>query len=153
MLRRDRAPDRRFVGEHAALSIARPAPLVVVVTFIGNDVGEFGEAPFAELADDVREGLAAGLADDPSRTGRLELFIDARGAIAASLDVSSEWAMWLGKHRRSFRHVSMLTGSRFIQLSAGFVRKFADLGELMRLYTDPAAFEGALGSSVANARG
>jgi hypothetical protein len=45
----------------------------------------------------------------------------------------------------------MLTGSPFIQLTAGFVRRFADLGEVMRIYTDPAAFEGALASSVANA--
>lgn len=45
----------------------------------------------------------------------------------------------------------MLTGSRFIQLSAGSVWKFADMGELMLIYTDPASFEGALSNSIANA--
>jgi hypothetical protein len=133
-----------FRAEHGSLSIGRPAPRVVIVTLVGNDVGQFGEAPFQELGPDVD---AAARAPDQA----IELFIDARGAIAASLDVSSDWAIWLGRHKRSFRHVSMLTGSRFIQLSAGFVRKFADMGELMRLYSDPAAFEGALSSSIANA--
>jgi hypothetical protein len=129
-----------FHNEHGSLTIHRPAPRVVLLCLVGNDAGQFGDAPFQELAPDLH--------DD----GRLELFIDARSGIAASLDVSSEWAIWLGNNKRSFRHVSMLTGSRFIQLSAGFVRRFADMGDLMRLYTDPAAFEGALSNAVANAR-
>ena len=45
----------------------------------------------------------------------------------------------------------MLTGSRFIQMSAEFVRKFAGLEDAMRLYTDPATFDGALAHSIANA--
>jgi hypothetical protein len=131
-----------FRGEHATLGIRRPADGVVIVALAGNDVGEFGDGPFKELEPDARQAAP----------GSLELFIDARGGIAASMDVSGEWAIWLATHKGSFRHVSMLTGSRFIQLSAGFVRKFADMGELMRLYTDPAAFEGALASSIANAQ-
>jgi hypothetical protein len=128
-----------FESEHCTLTIRHPAPRVVVVSFIGNDVGQFGEAPFKVLASHI-EG-----------DGALELFIDARGGVAASLDVSGDWARWLAANKRHLRHVSMLTGSRFIQLSATFVRKFADMGELMRLYTDPAAFEGALANSIANA--
>lgn len=46
----------------------------------------------------------------------------------------------------------MLTGSRFVQVSAGFVRKFADLGDIMRLYTEPIAFEAVLAHCIANAR-
>lgn len=130
---------REFTGVHGALAIERPAPRLVVLTFTGRDVGEFGEAPFDELAADVA-------------TGPLELFIDARGGVAASLEVSSEWAKWLARHKPSFRQVSMLTGTRFLQLTADFVRRFAAMGERMRVYTDPAAFEGALASSVANAR-
>jgi hypothetical protein len=129
-----------FRNEHGSLSVHRPAPRVVLLALVGNDAGQFGDGPFRELAPDLKED------------GQLELFIDARSGVAASLDVSSEWAIWLGSNKRSFRHVSMLTGSRFIQLSAGFVRRFADMGDLMRLYTDPAAFEGALSNAVANAR-
>jgi hypothetical protein len=130
-----------FEGKHCSLAIRRLADRVVLVAFTGNDVGEFGDRPFQELARDL---------SDPRP---LELFVDARAAAAPSLDVSSDWARWLASHRASFRHVSMLTGSRFVQLTANFVRKVADLGELMRIYTDPASFEGALASSVANARG
>ncbi len=129
-----------FRTEQGTLTIHRPARGVVLVLLAGSDVGQFGDAAFLELERDLR-------AD-----GQLELFIDARSGISASLDVSGEWAVWLGKNRASFKHVSMLTGSRFIHLSAGLVRNFADLGELMRIYTDPAAFEGALSHSVANAR-
>src|SRR5262249_30515679 len=105
----------------------------------GRDTGELGDAAFREIERDL------------TGPDRIQLFIDARGGRTASIDVSGEWALWLSKNRAKFRHVSMLTGSRFIQLSAEFVRKFADLGDLMRIYTDPAAFEGALGNSVAGA--
>jgi hypothetical protein len=131
--------DVAFRSEHCTISIGRPVSGVVVVLLVGNDVGQFGDAPFKALAEDL---------DGPAP---IELFIDARAGVAATMDVSSEWALWLAQHRRSFRHVSMLTGSRFIQLSASFVRKFADLGEAMRIYTDPATFEGALTNSIANA--
>jgi hypothetical protein len=35
----------------------------------------------------------------------------------------------------------MLTGSRFVQLTADFVRRFADLGDAMLIYTDSKPFE------------
>jgi hypothetical protein len=41
----------------------------------------------------------------------------------------------------------MLTGSPFVQLTAKFVQRFADLGEVMRIYTDPKAFDAALKDS------
>jgi hypothetical protein len=44
----------------------------------------------------------------------------------------------------------MLTGSPFIRLTADFVRRFADLGDIMRLYTVRDVFEGALANAVAN---
>jgi hypothetical protein len=128
----------KFSAEHCTITIRRPAPGVVVLVLTGKDVGELGDQPFQELASD--------LGGPP-----VELFVDARSVVAASLDVSSDWARWLATHKRQLRHVSMLTGSPFIQLTAGFVRRFADLGEVMRIYTDPAAFDGALASSVANA--
>jgi hypothetical protein len=130
-----------FEGKHCTLAVRRLAERVVLLTLTGNDVGEFGDRPFVAL-EKALSGPRA-----------LELFIDARGVGGASLDVSSDWARWLATHKDQLRHVSMLTRSRFIQLTASFVRKVADLGEVMRIYTDPAAFEGALASSVANAGG
>jgi len=119
-------------GIHCRLAIERPAPAVVVVRLTGWDVGEFGEAPLRELEQYLAERQA------------LELFIDAREAKGATIDVSSEWALWLRKHKDSLQHVSMLTGAPFIRLTAKFVQRFADLGEAMRIYTDARAFDAAL---------
>ncbi len=131
--------DVLFEGVHVKLVIRRPAPHVTVVILSGTDIGELKGRPFQELNKDL------------VGQGRLELFIDARHVQTATVDVSGEWAIWLQANRARFRHVSMLTGSRFIQMSAEFVRKFAGLEDAMRLYTDPATFDGALAHSIANA--
>jgi hypothetical protein len=125
-----------YEGVHCRVIIERPKIGIVVLRLAGWDAGEFGDVPMQELNKDLE------------RNGIVELFIDARAVKAASIEVSAEWAQWLGKHRSRFRHISMLTGSRFIQLTANFVRRFADLGEVMRIYTDPVAFDAALSQSV-----
>jgi hypothetical protein len=40
-----------------------------------------------------------------------------RGAL---IDVSGEWAGWLRGHKVQLQEVSMLTGSRFVQVTADF---------------------------------
>lgn len=129
-------PEVQHEGVHCRLAVQRPAPAVVVLRLAGYDAGEFGDVPMQELAKDLARG-------DP-----IELFIDAREVKGASIEVSAEWAQWLGKHRSRFRHINMLTGSRFIQLTANFVRRFAELGEIMRIYTDPVAFDSDLAQSI-----
>lgn len=121
---------------NCTLTLEQPAPHVAVLVLTGRDVGELGDAPFRSLEDLL------------AQDGAVELYIDAREASAASIDVSGAWARWLGAHKSSFVHVSMLTGSRFIQLSAGVVKRFAEMGDTMRLYTDSKAFEEALATSV-----
>lgn len=124
--------DVLYEGVHCTLAVERPGAALVVIRLAGWDAGEFGDVPMQELAKDL-DG------DKP-----IELFIDARAVRGASIEVSGEWALWLGKHRSRFQHISMLTGSRFIQLTANFVRRFSDLGEIMRIYTDPASFDADL---------
>ncbi len=125
-----------YDGVHCRLTIERPKTGIVVLRLAGFDAGEFGDVPMQELAKDL------------DRNALVELFIDARAVKGASIEVSAEWAQWLGKQRSRFRHISMLTGSRFIQLTTNFVRRFAHLGEVMRIYTDPAAFDSALAESI-----
>lgn len=125
-----------FEGVDCTIKIRRPADRVTVLVITGKDRGEHGDAPMRELARDLERG-------------ELQLFIDARDTIGANLDVSGQWAQWLSAHRARFKRISMLTGSRFVQLTAEFVRRFADLGELMNVYTDPAAFETALSLACA----
>ncbi len=115
------------------------APAVVFVAIDGTDVGELGEQPFRALERRLTNG-------------RVELFIDAHEARGPSIDVSGEWALWLRKHRDRLLHVSMLTGSRLVELSVSFASAFAELGDSMRSYSDRCAFEGALSNAVGNAR-
>jgi hypothetical protein len=127
------APATTFLeGVHCVLTIERPGPGVVLVTFSGTDVGEFGDRPFRDLEQDL----------DGARP--IELFIDAHAGKSASIDVSNEWARWLREHRAALRRIHMLTATRFIQLSADLVRRYAGLEDRMRLYTSPVAFAEAL---------
>jgi hypothetical protein len=71
----------------------------------------------------------------------------------ASVDVSNDWALWLRANRARFAHVSMLTGAPFVQLTAKFVQRFADLGEIMRIYTDAPAFDASVRTAVNSGSG
>lgn len=125
-----------YEGVHCRLEVQRPAPSVVVLRLTGWDIGEFGDAPMKELAPDLSAGR------------RVELFIDARAVRGATIDVSNDWALWLRAKRAHFTCISMLTGSPFVQLTARFVQRFAELNDLMRLYTDAASFDAALARAV-----
>ena len=109
---------------------------VVVMRISGTDIGEFGDAPMLELAKCV-EG-----------SGTVELFIDARDVRGASIEVSGEWAEWLRVHKAHLHGINMLTGSRFVEVTADFVRRFAGLQGTMRIYTEGAAFDAALEGSL-----
>ena len=122
----------RYDGIHCNLVLEQFARNVVVLRISGSDVGEFGEAPMLALDDWFAE------------IDSVAFFIDARDVRGASIDVSGEWARWLGRHKRKLRSVTMLTGSRFIHMTAEFVRRFADLEGIMWICTEPQVFETAL---------
>lgn len=128
-------PSRRNLltlnGLHSTLTLSEPAVGVILVTIVGRDIGEHAGEPFRELAKEVERGP-------------FHLFIDARDTSAASMEVSNVWAKWLRAHRDQLHSIHMLTGSRFIQMTADFVRRWADLGDAMRIYKDAAAFDEAL---------
>jgi hypothetical protein len=115
-------------GPHSTLRLRRPAPGVVVLVITGTDIGEHGSSPFEALELDVV-------------TGPFHFFIDARESRGVSVEVSSEWRRWLSDHRGALLSVHMLPGSRYVHVTATFVRSFAELGELMRIHTEPAEFE------------
>lgn len=129
----------QYDGRFCKLRFERPARGIVVLNISGHDVGEFGMGPMRQMEKY--------LSDDAST----QLFIDARSTEAASIDVSSDWAQWLEAYKSHFEHISMLTGSQFIQITADFVRRFAGLGDVMRIYTEAAAFDRALGDAIADA--
>jgi hypothetical protein len=126
----------RFDGVHCSIVLERPASLVVLVRISGTDTGELADAPMQVL----NEWL--------STSERVKFFIDARAVRGASIDVSSEWAAWLNAHRSKLESVTMLTGSRLIQVTAEFVRRFADLNGIMWVCTEPAVFDLALNQAA-----
>lgn len=125
-----------YQGQHCKLTIEQYPCGVVVIRVSGTDVGEFGDAPMQDLK--------AWLED----AGAVELFVDARNARGPSIDVSCDWAKWLNAHRVQLQEISMLTGSRFVQVTADFVRRFADLEGIMKIYTDSASFDAVLDSAM-----
>jgi hypothetical protein len=126
----------RFEGVHCTLSIEKLGARVVLMKIAGTDVGEFGDAPMKALRECVGDSHA------------VQLFIDARDVMGASIEVSGEWAGWLSAHKAILENVTMLTGSRFIQLTAEFVRRFASLEASMRICADPVIFDSALAEAT-----
>ena len=132
----------RYEGVHCDVLIQRFPQQVIVLRISGTDVGEFGEKPMQVLNDRIS-------GSDP-----VEFFIDARDVRGASIEVSGEWAAWLSAHKNALRTVIMLTGSRFIQLTAEFVRRFASLEGTMRICCEPVVFDFAFAEALKNgARG
>lgn len=126
----------RYEGIHCTLSIRQFPEGVVLVAITGTDVGEFGDAPMRALNECL------------TGVGAIRLFIDAREVRGTSIEVSGEWARWLHHHKVQLRDISMLTGSRLIEITADFVRRFSDLEGAMRIYTDAAEFDEALAAAT-----
>jgi hypothetical protein len=126
----------KFEGVNCTLVIRRPKAGIVVAIFKGHDVGEFGAAPFRELALDLE------------KHSTIHLFIDGRDTLAASLDVSSIWAQWMKDNSGHLRRLDILCGSRFLQFTAEFVRRFSGFEDRMRIYTEAKAFENELDLAV-----
>jgi len=102
------------------------------MTLSGSDTGELRGVPMRTLDEWLVQAEA------------VEFFIDARKVKGASIDVSSEWATWFCAHRERFKSITMLTGNKFIQITAEFVRRFAGLHGIMWVCTDARVFDLAL---------
>jgi hypothetical protein len=122
----------RLASEACTIGIDRLAPTRLRVRIEGHDVGEFGALPFRCLEALMHEELP------------VELLVDARAARGASMGVGNDWAAWLGRSRHRFTAVHMLTGSKYVQVIAEFVRRFSELEGLMHVHVDPAAFDALL---------
>ena len=122
----------RLATEACTIEIHRLAPTRLRVRIEGHDVGEFGALPFRCLEALMHEELP------------VELLVDARAARGASMGVGNDWAAWLGRNRHRFTAVHMLTGSKYVQVIAEFVRRFSELEGLMQVHLDPPAFDALL---------
>lgn len=118
-----------------AITPLRPGALLVAIS--GDDQNQLGEAPFMAIEREL------------ARHGRLELFIDTRGAMGAALAVQRAWTEWFARNRQRLSRVHLLAPTRFLSVAAGAAKLFSRTGELIQIYADCARFEEA----VAVARG
>lgn len=115
--------------QKARFEYQRLAPGRLFVRISGVDFGEFGE----RTIDEVRRELEGG-------GSPLELFVDARAAVAVSVDVSRQWMRFFSEEQSRLSHVSVLVGSRAIELTMEIAQHLSRTGRLLQIYTDPALF-------------
>jgi hypothetical protein len=130
----------RIEGTSCSIAIDRVAAHVLLVRIEGHDVGEFGDTPMRCLDAALPEAHAS------------SLFLDTRQVRGVTMNVSAAWAQWLAARRSRLASVHMLTASRYVTISAEFVRRFAELEPIMSLYDDARAFEARVVSAIAAER-
>ena len=129
----------RFSTKEASIVIYRPRPGVVLMIIAGADRGEFGTAPHAELDDDIRKFAPC------------EMFMDLTGASLAALSVQKSWTEWLSQRRPWLKTVNILVAGKYVHVTVEIAKLFSRTGELIRIYTDASAFDGALDRTATGA--
>lgn len=109
----------------------RPEPGVLEVTISGVDSGQFGTATL----DELRLALM--------RERPIELFMDAREALAPAVAVSQDWTRFFTEHRHDLKRVNVLVGSKVLELTVAIAQHLSRTGNLIQIYSDPEAFGAA----------
>jgi hypothetical protein len=126
--------ERMTVGD-AAFEFARPRANVLVVTITGYDKGQFGTAPLDEIGSVLRVAAP------------VQLFVDARNAVGATVRVSQDWTSFFSRHQRELAHVHVLAGSKMVELTVAIARHLSRTGNLIQIYSDPGIFEAQIAAA------
>lgn len=131
---RDQLPDGsiRLASERCSFVYRVVRPGALLVTISGIDDGRFGMMSLDEVRVHLLEHRG------------LELFIDAQAAVAAVVEVSKEWTHFFSTNRVRLKRVSVLVGSRAIELTIAIAQHLSQTGNLIQIYTDRALFEDRL---------
>ncbi len=121
-----------LVSTDGTFRFTRLAKGAMLVTITGNDTGQFG----TKALDEIRLEIM--------RYGPLELFIDAEQALLVSSEVSQEWTRFFSTSRSQLRRVSVLTGSKLINLTVAIAQHLSNTGNLIQIYSDRELFDGAI---------
>lgn len=104
----------------------------LLVTIVGNDHGQFGTSAL----DEIRLAIM--------RQRSLELLIDAESAMNVSVEVSQEWTRFFSTSRDQLSRVSVLTGSKLINLTVAIAQHLSNTGNLIQIYSDRELFNAAV---------
>jgi hypothetical protein len=128
---REALPDGsvRMASREATFLFERPKPNVLVVTIRGYDKGQFGTAPLDEIASVLRVAAP------------VQLFVDARDAVGATVRVSEDWTRFITHHAADLSHVHVLVGSKMVELTIAIARHLSRTDRLIQMYSDPSIFE------------
>jgi hypothetical protein len=113
----------------------RLRPHALLVSISGHDRGELGTGPL----DEIRMELL--------RSKPLELFVDARAATGAAVSVSNEWTKFFATHKHELKRVSVLVGSKVMNLTVAIAQHLSRTGNLIQIYSDPELFEARVAES------
>ena len=119
-------------SSRCTFTFRRVRPGTLLVTVVGVDDGQFGTATL----DEIRVHL---LEHRP-----LELFIDAEAAVAVMVEVSKEWTHFFASNRARLKRVSVLPGTRAVELTVAIAQHLSQTGNLIQIYSDRALFEDRL---------
>jgi hypothetical protein len=110
----------------------RLIPGALLVTITGTDQGQFGTAALDEIRLEIL------------RQGAVELLIDAENAELVTVEVSKEWTRFFTDTRHQLKRVSVLTGSKLINLTVAIAQHLSQTGNLIQIYSDRDLFQIAL---------
>jgi hypothetical protein len=118
-------------------SFRRITPGALLVSISGNDQGQFGTSALDEIRLEIL------------RHGKLELLIDAEQAELVTVEVSQEWTRFFATTREHLTRVSVLTGSKLINLTVAIAQHLSQTGSLIQIYSDRSLFEAAVAKAGA----
>ncbi|MES2900170.1 MAG: hypothetical protein V4723_10600 [Pseudomonadota bacterium] len=122
----------RFAAGAGEFLFKRLRPGALLVTISGQDTGQFGPA----VLDEIRM--------EAMRCGALELLIDAEQAVLVSMEVSRDWTHFFSHNRERLKRVSVLTGSKLINLTVAIAQHLSQTGNLIQIYSDRSVFDEAV---------
>jgi hypothetical protein len=119
----------RMTAGKAEFVFERLKPGVMLVIISGNDKGQFGTATL----DEIRLEML--------RQRPVELFVDTQAATAVSFEVSREWTQFFSLNREHLKRVSVLVGSKAIELTIAIAQHLSQTGNLIQIYSDHDLFQ------------
>ena len=130
----------RISSGDSAFEFTRPKAGVLVVAITGYDKGQCGTAPLEEIDSVLR------------LVGSLQLFVDARSAVGATVRVSEDWTKFISRRKDELGRVHVLAGSKMVELTVAIARHLSRTGDLIQIHSDPAIFEEQLALACKQAR-
>jgi hypothetical protein len=66
-----------------------------------------------------------------------------------AVSVSQEWTRFFALNQKDFRRVSVLVGSKAVELTIAIAQHLSQTGKLIQIYSDPELYEARKAAAVA----